>query len=130
MEDLRDTVHINFVYSECEKSVKDFLNGIPEGSDYINYLDIYNKLTKNDFYQCEPSDEVVTSYLIKELNASLSGNVSQIFYVISTLDKETLSNIKLFILSLTNHNIIFNIYHPSCVHLNGTSKLFNKSFSF
>ncbi len=102
MENLEENViMINFVYSACEKSIKDFLRKIPDTAEYISYLEIYNKLSKNDFYQCDPSDEVITSYLIKQLNHSLSKNVSNLYYVISTIDKETLIKILSFISSIS-----------------------------
>jgi len=130
MEDLREDnkIEINFVYSKDKCQIKSFLDSIPSHSEYINYLDIYNKLAKNDFYQCEPSDEVITSYLIKQLYLSLSKNVQEIYYEISTLDKDTLNNIKSFIQSIAECELEFNIYHSDCTYLNGTSKLFNKSF--
>ena len=131
MEKLEENViRINFVYSTCEKTVKDFLRKIPNTAEYINYHEIYNKLSKNDFYQCDPSDEVITSYLIKQLNHSLSKNVCDLYYVISTIDKETLIKIQSFISSISDSKIIFNIYHSPSVYLNGTSKLFNSSFTF
>jgi len=131
MENLEENViMINFVYSACEKSIKDFLRKIPDTAEYISYLEIYNKLSKNDFYQCDPSDEVITSYLIKQLNHLLSKNVSNLYYVISTIDKETLIKIQSFISSMSNSKVIFNIYHSPSSYLNGTSKLFNSSFIF
>ena len=51
-------------------TIKKYLNGIEEG-EKINYIDIVNKLTKNDYYQYEPSDAVVSSYLIKHLQSAV-----------------------------------------------------------
>lgn len=128
MKYLEDKVKINFVYSECENQIKNFLINLSDGVEYINYLEISNKLTKNDFYQCKPSNEVITSYLIKQLNVSLSKDINEIYYVISTLEKSDILKIQSFIDSITNKEVLFNIYYPKHIHLNGTSKLFNSIF--
>ena len=57
-------IEFNFIYSNDALRVKTFLGNVPRSIECINYMDIFNKLTKNDFYQYEPSDAVVSSSYI------------------------------------------------------------------
>ena len=87
-EKINTKLHFNFVYAKDALSIKKYLNAIKEG-EKINYIDIVNKLTKNDYYQYEPSDAVVSSYLIKQLQSSVENiKVDKVYYVLSQLDKQ------------------------------------------
>jgi len=97
----------------------------------INYMDIFNKLTKNDFYQYEPSDAVVSSYLMRQLQNAIGRNISTtIFYVLGTLNKETVGGIQNYVESLSAKPITYKIYHSSDITVNGTAELFDDIIEF
>ena len=80
-------VEFNFIYSKDAVKVKSFLGNVPRNIECINYMDIFNKLTKNDFYQFEPSDAVVSSYLMKQLQTVFDRDSLSIFYEYLQKDK-------------------------------------------
>jgi hypothetical protein len=105
-------IQFNFVYSQDAVQVKNFLDGVPRNVDCINYIEIVNKLTRNDFYQEEPSDAVVSSYLMKSLQSSIEGNQdAKLYYVIGELDSEVINGIKAFVDQITSTEVRWNIYH-------------------
>jgi len=73
---METTIEFNFIYSKDAIKVKSFLGSVPRNIECVNYMDIFNKLTKNDFYQHEPSDAVVSSYLMKQLQTILERSTS------------------------------------------------------
>ncbi len=114
----------NFVYSKDALTIKKYLNGIEEG-EKINYIDIVNKLTKNDYYQYEPSDAVVSSYLIKHLQSAVENiKVEEVYYVLSQLDKEIITNIQEYVVKWAKRNVQFNVHYTEDINLNGTTDLF------
>ena len=68
---MEEHIEFNFIYSNDAVRVKAFLGSVPRSIECINYMDIFNKLTKNDFYQYEPSDAVVSSYLMRQLQNAI-----------------------------------------------------------
>ena len=109
---METNIEFNFIYSKDAVKVKTFLGNVPRNIECINYMDIFNKLTKNDFYQSEPSDAVVSSYLMKQLQTVLDRNTTtSIFYVLGNLSEPTVKGIKSYVESLTNKEIEYNIYH-------------------
>jgi len=130
MEEVNEPLIFNFVYSRDAITIKKYLNAIEEG-ECINYIDIVNKLTKNDYYQYEPSDAVVSSYLIKQLQTALENVTTlQVFYVLSELDEEIINNIKENVEGWVTKPITYNIHHTSDINLNGTTSLFTDTKLF
>lgn len=128
---MENSLEISFVYSKDAVKVKSFLGSVPRSIECINYMDIYNKLAKNDFFQFEPSDAVVSSYLIKLLQSTVSKSSTRSFYyVLGNLEKDTILNIKYYIKSLTNREIHYKIYHTPDVNLNGSKFLFDEAIEF
>ena len=128
---MEEQVVINFVYSKDALRVKTFLGSVPRNIECINYMDIFNKLTKNDYFQIEPTDEVVSSYLMRQLQTALGRNTTgTIFYVLGHLDETTVNGIKSYIESLTPKSLIYNIYHTPDINVNGTASLFVDQVEF
>ena len=124
-------IEFNFIYSNDALRVKTFLGNVPRSMECINYMDIFNKLTKNDYYQYEPSDEVVSSYLMRQLQNVIGRNSSAtIFYVLGTLDTETVGGIQSYVSSLSNKPITYKIYHSPDIIVNGTAELFDDIIEF
>jgi hypothetical protein len=128
---MQNSLEFSFVYSNDAVKVKTFLGNVPRSIECINYMDIYNKLSKNDYLQIEPSDAVVSSYLIKQLQASLSKSTTKsLYYVLGGLDKITISEIMSYIESLTESKVHYKIYHTPEVNLNHVLPLFNETIEF
>jgi hypothetical protein len=124
-------IEFNFIYSEDARRVKTFLGNVPRSIECINYMDIFNKLTKNDYYQFEPSDAVVSSYLMRQLQNAISRNISTtIFYVLGNLDKDTVNGIQEYVESLSKKPITYKIYHSPDIMVNGTAELFDDIIEF
>lgn len=88
-------MQINFVHANNAVKIKKFLNNTPRNIPFINYIDIVNKLTKNDYLYEEPTDSVVSSYLIKSLTAMIDDeSISCFYYVLSSLNEDVINNIK------------------------------------
>jgi hypothetical protein len=120
----------SFVYSKDALSIKKYLSSIDEG-EKINYIDIVNKLTKNDYYQYEPSDAVVSSYLIKSLQSALeNNNTEKVYYVLSELDPTIINNIKEYVKSWLPRPVEYNIHHTVDICLNGVTELFESTELF
>ena len=128
---METSIEFNFIYSKDAVKVKSFLGSVPRNIECINYMDIFNKLTKNDFYQYEPSDAVVSSYLMKQLQTVLERTTTtSIFYVLGHLNEPTVEGIKWYVESLTDRDFIYNIYHSPDINVNGTAKLFENVVEF
>lgn len=128
---MEEFLEFNFIYSKDAVKIKTFLGTVPRNVECISYIDIFNKLAKNDYLQLEPSDAVVSSYLIKQLqNAVSKDSTFSIFYVIEHLDHNTICSIQDFVESLTTKDIVYNIYHSSDINVNGKAELFNEVVEF
>jgi hypothetical protein len=128
---METSIEFNFIYSKDAVRVKSFLGSVPRNIECINYMDIFNKLTKNDFYQSEPSDAVVSSYLMRQLQTVLDRNTTtSIFYVLGHLNEPTIKGIKTYVESLTERDLTYNIYHSPDINVNGTAKLFDNVVEF
>jgi len=128
---METSIEFNFIYSKDAVRVKTFLGTVPRNIECINYMDIFNKLTKNDFYQYEPSDAVVSSYLMRQLQTVLDRNTTtSIFYVLGHLNEPTVEGIKTYVESLTTRDLVYNIYHSPDINVNGTAKLFENVVEF
>ena len=128
---MEEHIEFNFIYSNDALRVKTFLGNVPRSIECINYMDIFNKLTKNDFYQYEPSDAVVSSYLMRQLQNAIGRNISTtIFYVLGTLNKETVGGIQDYVESLSTKPITYKIYHSPDITVNGTAEMFDDIIEF
>ena len=127
---METNIEFNFIYSKDAVKVKSFLGNVPRNIECINYMDIFNKLTKNDFYQFEPSDAVVSSYLMKQLQTVFDRNAVSIFYVLGNLNEPTVEGIKTYVESLTEREIKYNIYHSPDINVNGSAQLFENVIEF
>ncbi len=126
-----ETLEFSFIYSKDAVKIKAFLGSVPRSIECINYMDIYNKLSKNDYLQSEPSDAVVSSYLMRQLQTIIGRSTTQsLFYVLGDLDKEIVKGIKEYVESLTERQIHYKIYHTPEVNINGSSFLFNEMVEF
>lgn len=96
------------IYFEDKYTTKKYLNNIHSKS-IINYIDIYNKLIKNDIYLTEPSKVVIYSKIYTLLYKIISINKKQnIYYIIPELDINMLKNLKLTIEDLYEN--VFTFY--------------------
>lgn len=128
---METSIEFNFIYSKDAVRVKSFLGTVPRNIECINYMDIFNKLTKNDFYQFEPSDAVVSSYLMKQLQTILDrSTTTSIFYVLGNLNERTVIGVKNYVETLTDRDIEYNIYHSPDINVNGAAKLFENVVEF
>jgi len=128
---METTIEFNFIYSKDAIKVKSFLGSVPRNIECVNYMDIFNKLTNNDFYQHEPSDAVVSSYLMKQLQTILERSTSTtIFYVLGDINEPTIKGIQGYVESLTTKDIEYNIYHSSDINVNGKVNLFENVVEF
>jgi len=127
---METNIEFNFIYSKDAVKVKSFLGNVTRNIECINYMDIFKKKKKNDFYQFEPSDAVVSSYLMKQLQTVFDRNAVSIFYVLGNLNEHTVTGIKSYVESLTNNDITYNIYHSPDINVNGSAKLFKNVIEF
>jgi hypothetical protein len=127
---MEEQIELNFVYSKDASKVKEFLGNIPRSIECINYMDIVNKLTKNDYYQFEPSDAVVSSYLIRQIQIAFERDtLRSLFYVLGSLDEQVINNIKGYVSTLTDKSITFNLYYSS-IPTENYDHLFNDIIEF
>lgn len=124
-------LEFSFIYSKDAAKVKAFLDNIPRNIECISYIEIYNKLSKNDYLQSEPSDAVVSSYLMRNLQTSLSRNtVHSIFYVLGSLDIIAIEGVQNYVNSLTNRPIIYRLYYNSDSNIDSINSFFKETIEF
>jgi hypothetical protein len=127
---MEEQIELNFVYSKDASKVKEFLGNIPRSIECINYMDIVNKLTKNDYYQFEPSDAVVSSHLIRQIQIAFERDtLRSLFYVLGSLDETVINNVKEYVSTLTDRSIVFNLYYCS-ISTENYDHLFNDIIEF
>lgn len=103
-------IKFTFIYGKNALETKTFLKNVSGDIECINYIDIYNKLSKNDYYQIEPSNLVVSSYLCKKLNNAIIKNDSNsIYYVLEKLEPIVINRIKDHVFSITDKKIKFHL---------------------
>lgn len=128
---MSEILEFSFIYSKDAVKIKSFLGFVPRSIECINYMDVYNKLAKNDYLQFEPSDAVVSSYLMKQLQTTIARSTTQsLFYVLGEFDKDVIGGIKDYVESLTSRTIHYKIYHTPEVSLNGAVSLFDEAVEF
>lgn len=124
-------IEFNFVCSRDAVKIKNFLDKVPRSIECINYMTILNKLAKNDYLQHEPSDAVVSSYLIKSLQQALtSSNTRCLYYVVSDTNYQTIRSIISYAESQTDYELEYNMHHTSDVDLSAVKNLFKETIEF
>lgn len=122
---MQEVLEFYFVYSKDAVKIKGFIDSIPRNIECINYIDIYNKLAKNDYFQSEPSDAVVSSYLMRQLQTVVSrSSTLNVYYVLGSIERDVIEGIQSYVKTLTDRDIEFKIYHTPDVQLNGMKRLF------
>ena len=122
---MQEVLEFYFVYSKDAVKIKGLIDSIPRNIECINYIDIYNKLAKNDYFQSEPSDAVVSSYLMRQLQTVVSrSSTLNVYYVLGSIERDVIEGIQSYVKTLTDRDIEFKIYHTPDVQLNGMKRLF------
>jgi hypothetical protein len=122
---MQEVLEFYFVYSKDAVKIKGFIDSIPRNIECINYIDIYNKLAKNDYFQSEPSDAVVSSYLMRQLQTVVGrSSTLNVYYVLGSIERDVIEGIQSYVKTLTDRDIEFKIYHTPDVQLNGMKRLF------
>jgi hypothetical protein len=120
-----------FIYSKDAAKIKLFLDSIPRNIECISYIEIYNKLSKNDYLQSEPSDAVVSSYLMRHLQTVLGkSTVRSVYYVLGCIDNHTIQGIKEYVGSLTTKEVHYKLYHTPDTTLESIRFLFDEIVEF
>ena len=97
---------INFVYDTNAVIIKKILKDV-EYDDIINYIDITNKLIKNDIYSVEPTDFIISSYIMKYLEKSIVQKHSEnIYYVLLNFSEEVIMNVADYIYEIFDRHSI------------------------
>lgn len=87
-----ETLQVNFIKTNRLQTTKRIVGMIPRNIECINYLEIYNKLVKSD--ETEPSDSVISIYIIKKLNEFLiDKHENTICYVLDISNENTYNNV-------------------------------------
>lgn len=103
-----ETLQVNFIKTNRLQNTKRIVGLIPRHIECINYLDIYNKMIKDD--DTEPSDSVISIHIIKKLNEYLvNRHENNICYVLDISDEniyDNILNIMEIIRFISPHSII------------------------
>lgn len=79
----------------------------------ISFYEIQNRLIKSDPYSKDPSDVIVSLYIMKLLNKVIGDRVDEletnILYMFQTLDRDIICNFKDYIDSLEPAEFEFNL---------------------
>ncbi len=126
-----NVIEFNFVCSRDAVKIKEFLDKVPRSIECINYMTILNKLVKNDYLQYEPSDAVVSSYLIKSLQQVLTSSSTRcLYYVVSDTDYQTLNSIMSYAESQSDIELEYIMHHTRDVNLSEVKDLFKQIIEF
>jgi len=124
-------IEFNFVCSRDAVKIKEFLNKVPRSIECINYMTILNKLVKNDYLQYEPSNAVVSSYLIKSLQQALTSSSTRcLYYVVSDTDYQTINSIMSYAESQSDTELEYVMHHTKEVDLSDVKDLFKQIIEF
>lgn len=97
------------LYSKELSYIRKYLKTL-KNSNVVNYMDISNKLTKNDIYSQEPSSLIINSHIIRVLEKFLlEDKPSTLYYVMSNFEPDTIYNLKKYIESIIPRTE-FNFY--------------------
>lgn len=86
---------ITFIKMKNLFALKKAMAAFPRGIETISYLDIYNKLAKKEDRLNEPSEALISTYIIKQLNTLLSDeNTTHLCYILDTTDNDIIEKIE------------------------------------
>jgi len=104
---------ITFIKMKNLFSLKKAMAVFPRGIETISYLDIYNKLAKKEDRLNEPSEALISTYIIKQLNTLLADeNTTHLCYILDTTDNditEKIENITEFISERSEKPVEFEL---------------------
>ena len=104
---------ITFIKMKNLFSLKKAMAVFPRGIETISYLDIYNKLAKKEDRLNEPSEALISTYIIKQLNTLLADeNTTHLCYILDTTDNditEKIENITEFISGRSEKPVEFEL---------------------
>jgi hypothetical protein len=121
------------VYAKDALAIKRYLSKVNPKAIKISYIDIYNKLTKNDVYLSEPNEMVVYSKVYTLLQKTLlvdCNEEAKVYYVISELDKEMIRGLRLMIRDLYKQPFSFILVSREEDFAKGYSGLFHETKTF
>lgn len=131
---MENKIEFNFIYSYDAIKSQQFLGNIPKSIDRVNYVKINNKLTKNDYCSDEPSNSVIASYVMRELNKILKNDsCSCVYYVLSNINEDIIKNVQKIVNRYTlDKRTEYNMYiDPSYLSKNNINEsLFNNIIEF
>ena len=106
-------IAITFIKMKNLFSLKKAMAAFPRGIETISYLDIYNKLAKKEDRLNEPSEALISTYIIKQLNTLLADeNTTHLCYILDTTDNditEKIENITEFISERSEKPVEFEL---------------------
>lgn len=89
-------IRIDCIYFNNTVKLKKYTRTLDQSS-LISYIDIANKMSRNDVYSYAPS-EITLNFMIQEaLDELLDHKIQHLFFVLSSLREETLFNLKSYI---------------------------------
>lgn len=104
---------ITFIKMKNLFALKKAMAVFPRGIEVISYLDIYNKLAKKEDRLNEPSEALISTYIIKQLNTLLADeNTTHLCYILDTTDNditEKIENITEFISERSEKPVEFEL---------------------
>ena len=118
---------ITFIKMKNLFSLKKAMAVFPRGIETISYLDIYNKLAKKEDRLNEPSEALISTYIIKQLNTLLADeNTTHLCYILDTTDNditEKIENITEFISERSEKPVEFELISDDEEIINQTKEL-------
>jgi hypothetical protein len=121
------------VYSKDALATKKYLSRVNSKAIKISYIDVYNKLTKNDVYLSEPNEMVVYSKVYTMLQKTLITDCNEstkVYYVISELDKDMIKGLRVMIKELYRQPFTFNLISRKDDFAKGYTTLFHEIKTF
>jgi hypothetical protein len=121
------------VYAKDALAIKKYLGKVNAKAIKISYIDIYNKLTKNDVYLSEPNEMVVYSKVYSLLQKTLLMDCNEsttIYYVISDLDKDMIRGLRSMIKDFYKHPFNFILMSREQDLVKGFNSLFHEVKTF
>lgn len=124
---------ISFIKMKDLPSLKKAMAKVPRGIEIISYLEIYNKLLKKEDHYNEPSETLISAYIIKQLNTLLADeSTTHLCYVLDIADNNTdrLLNIMEFITEKSSKPVIYELFTDDNEIIQKTKKLNINSFKY
>lgn len=121
------------MYARDAFAIKRYLGRVSSKSIKISYIDVYNKLTKNDVYMSEPNEMVVYSKVYTLLQKTLlteCDDKTKVYYVISELDKEMIKGLKAMIKELYAKSFSFVLIAHKDAQVQGYGNIFHEIKTF